>query len=90
MQYRAATNNSASSFYSGDKSSKPPAWMRLVREGNTFTGYTSDDGVTWKTEGQVDVLLPSAIQVGVVVNSHVDGTLMTAVFDNISVTPAAP
>src|SRR5262249_15751408 len=32
----------------------PNSWLRLVRQGNVFTGYRSDDGTTWVQQGQQD------------------------------------
>jgi hypothetical protein len=34
-----------------DTGGLPPNWLKLVRQGNTFTGYISIDGVTWSEVG---------------------------------------
>lgn len=62
-----------------------PGWMRLTRAGNTFTAYTGADGTTWTQVGQTTLSLPTSVFVGLAVTSRVDGTLATAVFDNITV-----
>ena len=74
-----------------EKNAEAPVYLKLTREGNTFTAYMSDDGKTWKeaevaagTPSKADVILEEPILVGMAVTSHVAGTLTTAVFDTIS------
>jgi len=74
-----------------EKNAEAPVYLKLVREGNTFTAYMSDDGKTWEeaevaagTPSQAEVQLNDPILVGMAVTSHVQGTLTTAVFDNIA------
>src|SRR5213083_602528 len=45
FQWRAATGGS-SSYYDGG-SAGLPYWLKLVRSGNTFSGYRAADGVNW-------------------------------------------
>ncbi len=66
-----------------------PYWVKLVRSGNLFTAYNSPDGVTWTQVGTTaTVALNSSLLVGLAVTSHDNTKLNTAVFDNVSVTPA--
>lgn len=74
-----------------EKNAEAPVYLKLVREGDTFTAYMSDDGKTWKeaevaagTPSTADVILQNPILVGMAVTSHVQGTLTTAEFDNIA------
>ena len=77
-----------------------PRWVRLVRSGDTITGYTSNDGHRWTAVGATRLSgLPVAVQVGMFVTSPVDfhgstgyPTRATAAFDQITVngSPAAP
>ena len=69
-----------------------PYWVRLVRSGNTFTAYRSPDS-SGTPSGWVQVGSPTTVTmtaptvyVGMVVCSHADGALSTAVFDNVTVT----
>ncbi len=63
-------------------------WTRLVRSGNTFTGFTSADGVTWKQIGQTTVSMPNTIYVGLAAASYAGLKLMqTAKFDQVVTTP---
>ncbi|UCG56616.1 MAG: hypothetical protein JSU70_17345 [Phycisphaerales bacterium] len=59
----------------------PPACVRLVREGDTFTGYIFLDG-RWQQEGvSTDVVMTDPVYIGLAVTSHTDGVLETATFD---------
>lgn len=87
LQYRTTTaGGSGSSPPSGAAESALPRWLRLVRSGNTFTGYASADGTTWSARGTVTIALPAAIYVGLAVTSHNDGAWCTGAFENVSVT----
>jgi len=62
-----------------------PEWVRLVRAGETVTGYVSEDGTTWTPMGSVTLPgLPATIYAGLAVTSLIDGTLTTAEFDNVT------
>ncbi len=79
--------------------SAAPRWVRLVRSGDTITGYTSADGHSWTEVGSTRLIgLQAAIQVGIFVTSPTDfraatgyPTRATAAFDHITVngSPAA-
>lgn len=67
-----------------------PHWVRLTRVGDSFTAYRSADGVAWTQVGSpVTISMNATVFVGLAVNSHQDGTLCQAWFDNVSWTPAA-
>jgi PKD repeat protein len=59
-----------------------PYWVKLVRSGNSFTGYISADGVSWTTVQSDTIAMPSAVYVGMVITSH-DSALGTTVMDNV-------
>src|SRR3954466_273579 len=61
-----------------------PYWLKLVRSGNTFSGYQSADGNNWTLIGTATVTLPSTLYVGLAVTAHHDGMLCTATFDNVT------
>ncbi len=69
-----------------------PYWVKLVRSGSTFSGYTSTDGVNWVQIGTgVTINMAANVYVGLVVNSDNNSALATATFDNVSLsTPEAP
>ncbi|MCK5686205.1 DUF2341 domain-containing protein, partial [bacterium] len=61
-----------------------PYWVKLVRNGTTFTGYRSVDGLNWTSVGADTINMASTIKIGLAVTSHEKGTIQTSVFDNVS------
>jgi hypothetical protein len=50
-----------------------PRWLRLVRSGDTITGYESADGASWSEVGSARLAgLPSTVEVGAFVTSPGD------------------
>ncbi|HMC28502.1 MAG TPA: fibronectin type III domain-containing protein, partial [Verrucomicrobiae bacterium] len=82
IQWRGTTGGN--SDYLGGGTVAIPQWVKLVRSGNTFSGYRSADGVNWTLIGSTTIALPSTLYVGLAVTSHHDGTLCTATFDNVT------
>jgi regulation of enolase protein 1 (concanavalin A-like superfamily) len=66
-----------------------PQWVRLVRQGDVFTGYRSADGTTWTAVGSVTLTLPASVQVGLVVSSHNVSQAATATFTNVATNGSA-
>jgi glucose/arabinose dehydrogenase len=62
-----------------------PLWVRLVRSGNTFSGYTSTDGTSWTLMGSQTISMGTTIQMGLAYTSHNANTLGTATFTNVTV-----
>jgi len=60
-------------------------WVALVRSGNTFCGYQSQDGERWKLVGSVTIEMPLDVYVGMAVSSLDDGVLCAADFDGVTV-----
>ena len=68
-----------------------PAWVELVRSGNTFTGYYSLDGLTWNPAGSATVTLATTALAGLAVTAHNNSYLCLAAFaDAATVAPAVP
>lgn len=67
-----------------------PEWVRLVREANAFTGYVSEDGVTWTRLGSITLAIEHLTLDGLVVTSHATGTLATATFDEVRTNVRTP
>ena len=70
--------------------STAPRWVKLVRTGDTITGYESADGATWTAVGSSTFTMGTTVLIGLGVSSHVAGTNAAATFDNVTVTAAAP
>lgn len=47
-----------------------PAWVKLTRAGNQFTGFASSDGRTWSTIGSQTIAMGADVYVGVCVTAH--------------------
>ncbi len=68
-----------------------PKWVRLVRSGNVFTSYSSDNGTTWTQIGTPrTIAMANTIYVGMAVTSHANGTLTTGVFSDVTVRNITP
>jgi hypothetical protein len=70
-----------------------PVWLRLVRNGDTFTGYWAVDvsgapGPWQQLGGPHTTTMPNSVFVGLVLTSHNNGAVATAVFDHVMVTAA--
>jgi hypothetical protein len=62
-------------------------WLRVVRSGNDFSGYYSTDGLNFTQMGTTQTIaMGTTIYCGMAVSSHVDGSLATAKFDNVTIT----
>jgi hypothetical protein len=64
-----------------------PAWVKITRSGNTYTAYTSADGVTWTLipGSSVTASLGTTLLAGLAVTSHSSGALCTVTMDGVSV-----
>jgi len=62
----------------------PGYYARLVREGNTFTGYLSVDGVEWLEEGTIEIEMTDPVLVGLAVTSHDSASSAIAQFSEIT------
>jgi hypothetical protein len=84
-QVRSATGGSAVRTNVG---SATTGWLRVVRSGNTLTSYYSSNGTTFtQISAGTTVTMGATVYVGLAVTSHADGTLSTATFDNVTLTP---
>jgi hypothetical protein len=63
-----------------------PVWLKLVKNGSTFTGYYSTDGTTWSFVGSANVPGQADTQdAGMFVTSHATGSPARAMFDGFNV-----
>ncbi|MFF7656153.1 hypothetical protein ACFZCY_41080 [Streptomyces sp. NPDC007983] len=75
--------------WAGGGTSYHPAWLKLVRDGTTYTAYAGADGAAWQRVGTATV--PSANgagDAGVVAgaaNLNYPGTTVRAIFDHFTV-----
>jgi Concanavalin A-like lectin/glucanases superfamily len=81
-QYRSSTGGGSS--FNNATGLSAPYWVKLVRSGNTFTGYYSADGANWTQLGTTTISMGSTAYVGLAVTSHNNSGLCMATFDNVS------
>jgi len=75
-----------------------PCWVRIVRQGSTFTGYYSADGINWAAQPNDEFVspdpqgrnpatidMPQTVYIGLAVTSRMNGVQCRAVFDNVIV-----
>jgi hypothetical protein len=87
FSYRSATSgNSSGSASSGSA----PCWLKLVRSGNTFTGYRASNPNNWTPIGSTTIPMASNVFVGLALTAHNNLLMSTSVFDNVSVSCALP
>jgi hypothetical protein len=71
-----------------------PIWLKLVRSGNTFTGYWAPDTTgTLPPDAAFHLMathttpvMPTTVYVGLALTSHSPGNLATATFDHVMIT----
>ena len=61
-----------------------PSWVKLIRSGNTFTGYASSNGVNWAQMGTTSFGMTNTFA-GLAVCAADNTQLNTSTFDNVSV-----
>jgi alpha-galactosidase len=88
LQWRSAAGGGCSSINIAGVA--PPAWVMLVRSGNTFAGSYSPDGVTWTDAGSTTVAMTGTALAGLAVTAHNNGALCLAAFDSAATAPPAP
>jgi hypothetical protein len=67
-----------------------PVYLRLVRRGNIFNGFYSQDGETWNAvggtalEANLSIAMTDPVYVGLAISPHDTAGLATAVFDAVN------
>jgi hypothetical protein len=75
-----------SSYWTAGSAGAAPWWVRLVREGNLFSAYQSQDGSRWTLVGSDTISMPATVYVGLAITSHTTTATATGTFSNIAVT----
>jgi len=83
LQYRTTSGGSAA--HTGNKTGLvAPYYLKLVRSGNTLTGYRSADGATWTLQGSTTIAMTGQVLIGLAVDSVDTSQLNTSTFDHVS------
>ncbi len=61
-------------------------WLRLVRNGSQFSGYTSLDGINWYYTMSAMIDMNSCIKVGLVITNYHPVSTVEASFTNVTIT----
>lgn len=84
FQYRATTGGNATALYPPAPQpmvSYPNTWLRMKREGDTFTAYSSADGSDWTEYARTVLALPTQVYFGLAVTAHTGSPTTTAKFE---------
>jgi len=95
FQGRTTEAGAGSTGMHSDITAAPPQWVKLTREGNTFTAEYSADGVAWELftdespdaghSNPMDIEMGESVKIGLFVTSHAAGELRTYTIDNVSI-----
>ncbi|HEY3886385.1 MAG TPA: hypothetical protein VGL62_14320, partial [Vicinamibacterales bacterium] len=86
VPFQRRTADGASAVSTPGSQSTAPRWVKLVRSGDTISGYESADGAAWTLVGTDTFTMDPNVLVGLAVSSHAAGTRATATFDHVSIT----
>ncbi len=95
VQFLDRVNTGGNAADIGDATGIPfPIWVRVVRQGNTFTGFYSTNGTTFvQLGGPATIPMAPTVYVGLVASSANNNgsnpnAVSTSMFDNVSVVSA--
>ena len=84
FQRRVTTGGSTSATSGG--AGTAPKWLKLVRSGDTLTGYQSADGLNWTQVGSTTISMTADVYVGLAVTSHNNSSRTTSTVGSVTVT----
>ena len=87
--FQRRPSDGALSVHTAGSFSTAPRWVRITRTGSTVAAFESADGTAWALVGRSTIALGATAHIGLVVSSHVYGSLADAAFDNVTVLTAA-
>jgi glucose/arabinose dehydrogenase len=83
FQRRVAIGGTTTTTFGASVSA--PYWVKVIRSGSTFSGYSSPDGSNWTLVGSDTVPMGTSAFVGLPVTSHNNTVLCAGSFDNVTV-----
>ncbi len=86
LQFQARTASGGTTTVPGGIKSgvAAPYWVKLVRSGNTITGYYSSNGTTWTQQGSTSLSFGAGAIIGLASDSNNSSSMNTTTFDNVS------
>ena len=88
IRYRPATG-AYSSYASATTQKFYPYCLKLVRAGNSFSGYSSYDCINWELIASSSISMAQNVYVGLAVTSYSSTSAVTATFDSVSISSSA-
>ncbi len=86
FQYDSDDNGMLDSNVNIGRTTVLPYWLKMRKEGNTYTGYYSTDGSTWTEVSSQTFGSTKTIQdVGIFVSSHADNNICKVVFHDFNI-----
>jgi hypothetical protein len=79
-------SNSWSASNSYGANSNTAVFVKIVRDGNTLTGYDSSNGVNWTEVGTDTINMSQSVYIGLAVTAHNNSAVATATFNDVSTT----
>ncbi len=67
-----------------------PYWIKLTRNGNLFSGYSSTDGISWNQIGSISLAMSANAFAGLAVTAHNNTLTNTATFGGLSMVFQSP
>jgi hypothetical protein len=67
-----------------------PYWVKMVRNGNVFTGYYSPNGTTWTELSSTTITMSGTVYVGLFLTSQSDTVADNVTFSNVGLLVAPP
>ena len=81
-----ATDGASWASVNGTGAPSFPRWVRVVRNGSSYSGFTSLDGTSWSTVGSAGTVgMTEPLLIGLAVTSNNTSALCSAVFDNVTI-----
>ena len=85
VTWQSRTTDGGTSVNTAAAGLSAPYWVKLTRNGSTFTGYRSPDGVSWTQLGtSATITMPATVYVGLAVTAHNNTLFNTSAFDQVT------
>jgi regulation of enolase protein 1 (concanavalin A-like superfamily) len=88
--FSTRVSTGAASTSSGLGGISAPYWLKLVRHGSNFTGFSAPDGSNWTLVGTASVPMATNIFVGLAVTAHNNVLSNTATFTSVTIAGQLP
>ncbi len=83
FQHRTSTGGSSEN--SNVWAARSAIWVKLVRNGNTFSGYYSTNGISWTFHKSATISMGANVYIGLASSAATDLVKKKVIFDNITV-----